>query len=172
MPTLTTDQKVFIVSSFARYHSVSDVVRDLKERFGVDVEGAQLYGYHPDNANFRAAQKWKTLFESERKKFLDNVGSIGIAQKTVRLQRLEHLCVLALQRKNVKLAAELMEQAAKEMGEVFSNRREVRAESRSITATMTTEELRNEIINDLGKLGVDAAGLAVPGLGLRDDTKH
>ncbi len=73
MTTLTTDQKVFIVSNFARYQSVSDVVGGLKERFGVDVEGAQLYGYHPDNANFRAAQKWKTLFESERTAFLASV---------------------------------------------------------------------------------------------------
>jgi hypothetical protein len=81
-------------------------------------------------ANFRAAQKWKTLFESERTAFLASVGSIGIAQKTVRLQRLEQLCLLALQRKNMKLAAELMEQAAKEMGEVFTNRREVKSESK------------------------------------------
>jgi hypothetical protein len=62
--------------------------------------------------------------------FLASVGSIGIAQKTVRLQRLEQLCLLALQRKNMKLAAELMEQAAKEMGEVFTNRREVKSESK------------------------------------------
>ena len=111
------------------------------------------------------------MFESERKKFLDNVGSIGIAQKTVRLQRLERLCVLALQRKNAKLAADLMEQAAKEMGEVFTNKRETKSESKVQLSSMTTEELRNSIINDLGKFGVDAAGLAVPGLG-PDGTKH
>jgi hypothetical protein len=42
MSTLTTEQKVFIVSSFARYQSVSDVVGGLKERFGVDVEGLRV----------------------------------------------------------------------------------------------------------------------------------
>jgi hypothetical protein len=111
------------------------------------------------------------LFERERKAFLDNVSAIGIANKSFRLQTLHKLCMIAMERKNVKQAAELMEQAAKEMGEVFTNRREVKSESKVSMSHLTTEELRNEIISDLAKLGVDATGLALPGLS-PDGTKH
>ncbi len=114
------------------------------------------------------AERWKELFHQDRKRFLDNVDSIGIANKTVRIQRLEYLCTLALQRKNVKLAAELMEQAAKEMGEVFTNRREVKSDVRSVTATMTTDQLRQEILKDLNSLGIEPLQIGV----VKDGTEH
>jgi hypothetical protein len=171
MPTLTNEQKAFVVSAFARFEGVAEVCRSFKDEFELDLPKPHALAYNPGGANYRGAPKWRDLFELERKTFLANVNSIGIAHKTVRIQRLEHLCVIAMERKNVKLAAELMEQAAKEMGEVFTNRREVKSENKSITATMTTEELRNEIISDLSKLGVDAAGLALPRL-VPDGTEH
>jgi hypothetical protein len=131
---------------------------------GIRVEASKPHAlaYNPGGPNYRGAPKWRTLFDAERKRFLEDVGNIGIAQKAVRLQRLEKLCTIALERRNVKLAAEVLEQAAKEMGEVFTNRREVRSESKVQTSHLTTEELRQEIIHDLGKLGVDVTGLTVP----------
>jgi hypothetical protein len=172
MPVLTNEQKVFVVSGFARFEGVAEVCRSFKDEYGLDLSKPHALAYNPSGANYRGAQKWRDLFERERKTFLDNVSAIGIANKSFRLQSLHKLCAIAMERKNIKLAAEIMEQAAKEMGEVFTNRREVKSENKSITAHMTTDELRNEIINDLGKLGVDAAGLAVPGVGSRDKTQH
>jgi hypothetical protein len=85
------------------------------------------------------------------------------------MARLEKLCVIAMERKNVKLAAEIMEQAAKEMGELFTNRREVKSENKSITAHMTTEELRQDILSDLNKLGLEAPPALLPP---KDETTH
>jgi hypothetical protein len=163
MAKLGGEHKAFVIRCFARFEPVADVVRSLKAEFGIDVPAAQLYAYHPDNVDYRAAKRWKELFQAERKAFLENVQSIGIANKTYRIAELHKLCVVAIGRKNVKLAAELMEQAAKEMGEVFTNKREIKSDVRSLTATMTTDELRNEILADLKALGVDApASLAPP----------
>jgi hypothetical protein len=163
MARLTAEHKAFVIRAFARFASVSETARELKEEFGIDASTQQLYGYHPDTVNFRAAKQWLELFHAERKRFLESTDSIGIANKAYRLKELHKLCVIAIGRKNVKLAAELMEQAAKEMGEVFTNKREIKSDVRSLTATMTTDELRNEILKDLQALGVDApASLTSP----------
>ena len=63
-----------------------------------------------------------------------------------------------------------MEQAAKEMGEVFTNKREIKSDVRSVTATMTTDELRNEILSDLNKLGIEPPATLQIGL-VRDKDK-
>jgi hypothetical protein len=171
MPVLTNQQKAWIVGAFARFDGVAEVCRSFKDEYGIDLPKPHALAYNPGGANYRGAPKWHDLFERERKAFLDNVSAIGIANKSFRLQTLHKLCMIAMERKNVKQAAELMEQAAKEMGEVFTNRREVKSESKVSMSHLTTEELRNEIISDLAKLGVDATGLALPGLS-PDGTKH
>ena len=166
---LNSEQKHFIVTSYARFDGTGEVCRTFKEKFGVDLPQAQAIHYNVAGASCMCAQRWKDLFYAVRKAFLENVDAIGIANKTVRIQRLEYLCTLALGRKNVKLAAELMEQAAKEMGEVFTNRREVKSDVRSVTATMTTDQLRQEILKDLNSLGIEPLQIGV----VKDDgTKH
>jgi hypothetical protein len=172
MARLTSEHKAFVIRGFARFQTVPEITAGLKEKFGVEVSTHQLYGYHPDSVNFRVSKQWLELFNREREAFLRNVDSIGIANKTVRLQRLEQACVVALARKNIKLAAELMEQAAKEMGEVFTNKREIKSDVRSVTATMTTDELRNEILSDLKALGIDAPPMLQIGVKKDDGTKH
>ncbi len=165
---LNSEQKAFIITAYARYDGLAEVCRAFKEEYGVDLPKPHALAYNAGGPRYRGAAKWRELFERERKHFLDNVGHIGIAQKAVRIQRLEALCAIALQRKNVKLAAELMEQAAKEMGEVFTNRREVKSDVRSVTATMTTDQLRQEILKDLNSLGIEPLQIGV----VKDGTEH
>src|ERR1700690_1521255 len=171
MPTLSNEQKAFVVSAFARFDGVAEVCHSFKEQYGCEITKSHALAYNPGGANYRGSPKWHDLFDRERKGFLGNVNSIGIANNSVRIQGLERLCVIAIERKNVKLAAELMEQAAKEMGEVFTNRREVKSDIRSITATMTTEELRTEILSDLAKLGIEPPPVLQIGV-VKDGTTH
>jgi hypothetical protein len=167
MPTLTNEQKALVVSAFARLEGVAEVCRLFKEQYGAEITKSHALSYNPGRAHYRSSPKWHDLFDRERKSFLNNVSSIGIANKAFRIQQLHKLCAIAMKRNNIKLAAEILEQAAKEMGEVFTNRREVKSENKSITATMTTEELRQEILNDLKQLGVDTPPALLPRLGPR-----
>lgn len=168
---LNSEQKVFIVTSYARFDGTTEILRSFREKYGVDLPNQQVVHYNVGTASCQCSPKLQELFHASRKAFLGNVDAIGIANKTVRIQRLEYLCSLALSRKNVKLAAELMEQAAKEMGEVFTNRREVKSDVRSVTATMTTDQLRQEILKDLNTLGIEAPKLQI-GVVKDDGTKH
>jgi len=159
---LTHEIRAKIVAGWARYDTPIEIRREIQETYQVDVDMQQIYALNPEGASWKGSKRWEAVFAAERKMFLESAGRIGIAQKVVRLQRLDKLCRMALDKRNVKLAAELMEQAAKEMGEVFTNRREVRQDVRAVTATMSTEELRLSILSDLERLGGDATMLLPP----------
>jgi hypothetical protein len=160
---LTDDQKSFIVKGFARFESGPEICRAFKEKYGVELPTPRAAQYNCGGPSFKGAQKWQELFIATRRHFLDSAEDIGITNKTFRLQSLHKLHAVAMDKRNVKMACEILEQAAKEMGEVFTNKREIKSDVRSLTATMTTDELRNEILADLKALGVDApASLAGP----------
>jgi hypothetical protein len=172
MPVLNNEQKAFIVGAFARFEGVAEVCRSFKDEYGLELPKPHALAYNPGGEKYRGAPKWRELFQAERKRFTEGVNNIGIALKAVRLQKLDKLCTIAMERRNVKLACDVLEQAAKEMGEVFTNRRELKSESKVNMSHMTTEELRQGIIKDLGTLGVDASALAMPGFGPHEDTEH
>jgi hypothetical protein len=167
---LTDEQKAFIVKGYARFEGTGEVCRSFKEKYNAELSPSHALAYNPSGVNFHGAQKWLTLFERTRKNFIENTQDIGITTKSFRLQELHKLYGAAVTRKNVKLATEILEQAAKEMGEVFTNKREIKSDVRSVTATMTTDELRNEILNDLNKLGIEPPATLQIGL-VRDTDK-
>ena len=70
-------------------------------------------------------EKWKALFEETRKTFLEDTATIAISHRAVRLRALQRMSEKAEMQGNMVLAASLLEQAAKEVGDSFTNRREL-----------------------------------------------
>ena len=82
--------------------------------------------YDPNKAQGKGlAQEWRDLFDECRKRFNENLLDIPIANKAYRLNMLDRMARDAEKSKNRPLAAALAEQAAKEMGEVFTNKQKV-----------------------------------------------
>lgn len=131
--TLTEEQKAWIVIQYARMRSAWQIRRDFKAIYGGELDRKQVHRYNPaSSCNYgRGMQKWQGLFDEEREKFLDKVDRIPIANLAVRLDRLETMCVNAMEKGNTATAANLIEQAAKEVGGLFTNRREIEAETRT-----------------------------------------
>lgn len=126
MAVLKDDLKLFIVQALACFDTPSQVVEALKHEFGVDVSSQQLQVYNPaTKAGARMSQKLKDIFEITRKRFLEEVSDIPVANQAYRLRQLHRMANEAMRRKNIVLAASLMEQAAKEMGGMFTNKREL-----------------------------------------------
>jgi hypothetical protein len=65
------------------------------------------------------------MFEVSRKTFLEDVTAIPIANRATRIRALNRTATRAETMKNFKLAADLHKQAAEEMGNAYTNRREV-----------------------------------------------
>lgn len=108
-----------IVQRLACYDPPSQVVLAVKEEFGIVVSRQQVAFYDP--AHGKPAKQWRALFEETRTAFRASTTEIPVAHRSVRLRRLERMALAAEDRKNYKLAAELLEQIAKEEGGMFVN---------------------------------------------------
>lgn len=126
MATLKGEVKAFIVQSLACFDTPSQVVELVKKEFGLSITRQQVESHDPTKANGRGlAQKWVELFHETRKRFQTEISDIPIANKAYRLRALDRMMTRAEGMKNMALAASLMEQAAKEVGDAYSNKQKV-----------------------------------------------
>ena len=73
-------------------------------------------------AGVSLAKKWVDLFHSTRARFQSDISDIPIANKAYRLRVLDRMMGNAEKMRNIALAAEIIEQAAKECGDAYSNK--------------------------------------------------
>jgi hypothetical protein len=126
MATLKDDVKAFIVRALACFDAPTDVCRQVKEEFGIEVTRQQVSAYDPNRRIAKdLSAKWRAIFDETRKKFVDDVSTIPIANQAFRLRALNRMYERVSATANTALAAQLIEQAAKESGGVFTNRREM-----------------------------------------------
>ena len=126
---LNDAQKLFIVKALACYDSPTQVANAFREEFGLTVERTQVAKYDPTKAGggggAEMSAKLRTIFKETRKTFEDKVGELPIAKQSFRLRILERCVRKAESQGNMALVASLLEQAAKEVGGVLTNRREM-----------------------------------------------
>ena len=123
---LPDEARTFIVQALACWDTPSEVVKAVRETFGLTVSRQAVEAYDPTKrAGAALAPAHRALFETTRAAFLTDMATIGISHRVVRLRALERLVDCAETMGNIALAAELLEQAAKEVGNAFTNKREV-----------------------------------------------
>lgn len=123
MAALRSEVKAFIVQALACFDSPSQVVEAVKKEFGVEVSRQQCESHDPTKYAGRGlAQKWADLFHECRKRFREETADIPIANRAFRLRVLGRMAEKAENMKNMALTAQLLEQAAKEVGDVYVNR--------------------------------------------------
>lgn len=143
--TLSDEVKTYIVQQLACFDPPSVVARAVKDEFGLDLTRQGVEIYDPTKRSGKdLSEGYRLLFAETRKAFLEDTASIGIAHRTVRLRNLARMAQRAEDMKNLALAAQLHEQAAKEMGNSFTNRREIAGPGggplKVITTTMSPQE--------------------------------
>ncbi|MEC6413528.1 DUF2280 domain-containing protein [Achromobacter xylosoxidans] len=125
MAKLADAHKSYIVQALACWDTPSQVAEAVKEEFGLDVPRMQVAQYDPTKvAGKDLAKKWRDLFEATRKRFREEVAEIPIADQAYRLRQLGKIYERHISHGNVIGAAGVLEQAAKEVGGAFTNRRE------------------------------------------------
>lgn len=151
MAVLTDDMKLFIVTGYALFDSVSLIQRGLEEEFGVTIEHKQINKYNPLASGVKPAKKWVAIFHETRKQFMDEALTIPIARKMFRLHRLQKMHDVMFAKKNYVQAAALLEQAAKESGGLFTNEHKVKTKSTVVHRSMSDEEKRNTLSNKIAE---------------------
>lgn len=123
MATLSNDVKAFIVQALACFDTPSQVAAAVKEEFGIEVSRQQCESHDPTKyAGRDLAKRWRILFEDTRKRFREETADIPIANRAHRLRTLGRMAEKAEGMRNLALTAQLLEQAAKEVGDVYVNR--------------------------------------------------
>jgi len=124
MAVLKNEVKSFIVQALACFDTPSQVVEAVKNEYGVVVSRQQVETHDPTkSAGKGLAVKWATLFHDTRKRFREETAEIPIANRAYRLRALGRIAERAETMKNLPLAIQVLEQAAKEVGDVYVNRR-------------------------------------------------
>jgi hypothetical protein len=97
------------------------VAEAVKANFDIEISRQHVYAYDPKSSQ-SMAPRWKELHAATRRVFLSEIAEIGVAHRAVRLRVLDRL-VHRCERNSVALAIECLEQAAKECGGMFENRK-------------------------------------------------
>ena len=126
MATLTNEVKAFIVQGLATYMTATQVVDAVNEEYQIEITRQAVSRYDPTKLSGQTlSDELKELFFACRKTFQEDLQAIPIANKAYRLSLLNDMAIDALKSKNRPLVAALAEQAAKEMGEVFTNKQKL-----------------------------------------------
>ncbi|EBG0050113.1 DUF2280 domain-containing protein [Salmonella enterica] len=123
MAALKPDVKAFIVQALACFDTPSQVVESVQKEFGISITRQQVESHDPTKASGKGlAQKWVDLFHDTRKRFQTELSDIPIANKAYRLRVLDRMMNSAEKMRNIALATEIIEQAAKECGDAYTNK--------------------------------------------------
>ncbi|MNJ67587.1 hypothetical protein D3C77_637710 [compost metagenome] len=95
----------------------------VKNEFGIEISRQAVESHDPTKRAARnLAKRWVTLFEDTRKRFREETAEIPIANRAYRLRTLSRLVEKVEGMRNYGLTLQILEQAAKEVGDVYVNR--------------------------------------------------
>jgi hypothetical protein len=151
MAALGNEVKAFIVQALACFDTPSTVADSVKEEYGITVTRQQVESYDPTKAGGASlSKKWRELFASARDRFQSEIADIPIANKAYRLRVLDRMMSRAEKSRNLPLAAQIIEQAAKETGDSYTNKQKhdhtSSDGSMSPKAPMTAQEIEAEMV--------------------------
>ncbi|MDD1958965.1 DUF2280 domain-containing protein [Pseudomonas sp. 39004] len=123
MAALSNEVKAFIVQALACFDTPSQVAEAVNKEFGIEISRQTAESHDPTKRQGRnLAKRWVTLFEDTRARFREETAEIPIANRAYRLRTLGRLAEKVEGMRNYGLTLQILEQAAKEVGDVYVNR--------------------------------------------------
>lgn len=144
MADLTEHQKFEIVEALAGFQSPSAIIAHFRSVHGLDLTHKQVGRYDPTRPYYEGGDRWRAIFDARRKACLEDVSAIPSAHKAYRLNMLQEGIDAARAAKNWVLMAQLLKQAAEEVGGALTNERNLRVDDarEKRARDMTPEERR------------------------------
>lgn len=150
MAKLNDDQKSYLVTRFACFASPSEVIEELKTRWNLAATVEQVVYYNASIlSGTKLAQKWKDLFQKMRSAYIADSQNVAIAHQSYRLRRMQQLLDSPSVAKNYVAVLNILEQAAKETGGFYSNKREISGPG---GAPIPVHQYTTEEVDELRKL--------------------
>ena len=152
---------MYIVTRLAMFDTYTEVVAGLKEDWGVDVTVKAIRRYDlctktAIRGGDRIAKPLEDLFWDTREKFLVSVEDIPIANRAYRLRKMQELFDRAVEAGETEQARALLEQAAKEVGDVYTNRKLIDVKATNDLAGKSDDEIWAEFSEITTRLAIAA----------------
>ena len=110
----------------ACFDTYSQVIEAMKSEFGVSVTRGALQFYNPECvAGKKLSEKLRALFYATRKRMKDGDMDIPLEMSKYRMRIYQKLAERALDKGNTAMALQIIEQATKDHGGAYTNKREV-----------------------------------------------
>lgn len=124
MAKLRREVQLYIVRSLAQFNTPTETAQAVQQEFGIEMTRQKCEAYDPTKRTGQnLSAELKGEFEITRQNFIDNPQHVPLANLTYRLQRMQR--VIDGAGKNNILILSTLEQAAKDVGGVFTNRKEI-----------------------------------------------
>jgi hypothetical protein len=129
---LTTEMQVFVLARYAQMYTPKEVLKQLKEEFGDDpnVDALALTDirqYDPSTSQGLRilSPAMLEVYGRIRKKFLEDVTTIPVANQAYRLRRIQDIIDHPRYKNDADVVPKLLTQAAKEVGGAFTNTQKI-----------------------------------------------
>lgn len=163
---LTDDIREWVVTELAGWVDPSVIMHALLEDHGITITRQSVQYYDPTTvAGRQLSEKWKTLFHEARAAFVAGKVKIPAANKMVRVRLREEMALSAKGRGEFKVANDILNSIAEEMGDKFTNKLK-HEHSGEIRGDLSDAELDARIAAAAAALGL--APPAVAGAGNAD----
>ena len=149
---LSAELQTFVVQSLACFDSPTEIAAVLKQDQSIEITPQGIESYDPTKkAGARLSNKWTELFNATRETFLKDTALVGISHRAVRLRALNRMAQRAEQSGDMSMTAQLLEQAAKEVGDAYTNRRQLTGPNNGPiqTETRDSREALNEALSKM-----------------------
>ncbi|WP_298287101.1 DUF2280 domain-containing protein [Novosphingobium sp.] len=110
-----------IVEHLACYCSPAEVVDLIAQEFDVNLTPRHVRAYDPTSFQYAGSHLWLEYHQLVRGRYQEEIGEIAITHRAYRLKRLQQLYEIADQKGDVRQAAAMLEQAAKEVGGMYGS---------------------------------------------------
>jgi len=119
MASLPGHVSAYIVAALACFDTPEQVANAVKQRYGLVLTRQRIEAWHPERrAGAKLGTRWRTMFYETRARLLAELDDIPIACQAYRLRMLDRVATQAEAMGNLLLAARIIEQAAREVGDV------------------------------------------------------
>lgn len=145
MAKLRREVQIYIVRSLAQFNTPTETAQAVQQEFNIEMTRQKCEAYDPTKRTGQnLSAELKGEFEITRQNFIDNPQHVPLANLTYRLQRMQR--VIDHAGKNSMLVLSTLEQAAKDVGGVFTNRKEITGkDGKPLTEPVTPIELTPEV---------------------------
>ncbi len=154
--------RAFLVREFACFATPMEAANALREEYGIEIAPQSAQHYDATKAAGKvASKKWGELFALAREAFLEDVQkSIPFAHRSVRIKALAKAANGFQRSKNYIAMSRILEQIAKEVGNVHTNRHEFTGKNGGPIRYADVSDMTDEQIHaELREYGIDPASV-------------